>query len=37
MKTMIQKIEESSNYLNKQGVETGAIGIILGTGLGNSF
>jgi purine-nucleoside phosphorylase len=35
MKTMIQKIEESSNYLNKQGVETGAIGIILGTGLGN--
>jgi len=33
MKTMIQKIEESSKYLKKQGIENGAIGIILGTGL----
>ena len=30
---MIQKIEESSKYLKKQGIENGAIGIILGTGL----
>ena len=33
MKTMIQKIQESSKYLKKQGIENGAIGIILGTGL----
>ena len=35
MKTMIQKIEESSKYLKKQGIENGAIGNILGTGLSN--
>ncbi len=35
MKKMIQKIEESSKYLNEHGIEAGAIGIILGTGLGD--
>ncbi len=35
MKSMIQKIEESADYIKSQGIEGGALGIILGTGLGD--
>ncbi len=35
MITMIQKLEESTQFLKDQGIESGVIGIILGTGLGD--
>jgi purine-nucleoside phosphorylase len=34
---MIQEIKESADYLRRQGIDAPEIGVILGTGLGNSF
>lgn len=34
MINLIEKIKETSSYLNQQGIQHPAIGIVLGTGLG---
>ena len=35
MTSMTQQLEESTQFLKDQGIESGAVGIILGTGLGD--